>query len=121
MGCARDWQTAWERGYLLSGSVHKLDSGLWTGPWTGLWTGLWTGIWTASWTRSIGALVRMRTAILHAHCVVVVMASLGDRCSLSPLIIISSASESDESDGGIQESLLLPITPEKKVFSPSKR
>ena len=44
------------------GSVHKLDSGLWTGPWTGLWTGIWTGIWTASWTRSIGGMHRSQSA-----------------------------------------------------------
>ena len=29
---------------LETGTLQKLDCGLWTGPWTGLWTGLWTGI-----------------------------------------------------------------------------
>jgi len=45
----------------------------------------------------------------------------GEVSTKPPVIVISSTSDSEESDPETQEALLLPVSPEKKVFTPTKR
>ena len=60
--------------------------------------------------------------VAHALQLFLTMASDGTMAVLDPdVIVISSASDGEGSDIETGESLLLPISPSKKVFTPTKR
>jgi len=78
----------------FQGSVQNLDCGPWTGPWTGLWTGLWT---TYS-TNKVRCASEKWSEIWWCLSTVP-----------PPVIVISSTSDSEQSDPEMQESVALKL------------